>query len=145
MIPAFNADGNLPEGVHVANLDEFLGRFGVGSARRKWLGERFRELLALVKATGKLERVFVWGSFVSAKELPNDMDLLLLMNAEFRLADVPEDSRMVFDSVRAKMRFQADVFWAESSIGEETLLLWLDTYQTTRAFTRRGIIELRKT
>lgn len=143
MIPAFNADGNLPDGVHAVSFDEFLIRFCAGSARREWLGQRSRELLSLAKATGKLERVYVWGSFVSAKELPNDVDLPLLMSAEFRLEDVPDDSKVVFGSARAKMRFQADVFWSESSIGEETIPLWLDTYQTTRAFTRRGIVEVR--
>ncbi len=79
MIPEFNIDGNLPKGIYTTDEDEFLNRFGTGSARRKWLGERLQELFALAKSTGKLERIFVWGSFVSVKESPNDVDLLLLM------------------------------------------------------------------
>ena len=71
MIPEFNPDGNLPEGIYVANQEEFLGRFATSSARRQWLGQKMRELLAFAKATGKLERVFFWGSFVTAKESPN--------------------------------------------------------------------------
>lgn len=143
MIPEFNIHGNLPEGIHIADENEFLSRFCTSSARRKWLGERIEELFALAKATGKLERVFVWGSFVSAEESPNDIDLLLLMSAGFRLETVPEDCRVLFDYVAARMRFHADVFWSKSSIGHETLQLWLDTYQTTRDFKRRGIVEVR--
>lgn len=35
-----------------------------------------------------------------------------------------------------------DVFWARSSIGQEMLDLWLDTYHTSRSFRKRGIGEL---
>lgn len=143
MIPEFNIDGNLPEGIYTTDEDEFLNRFGTGSARRKWLGERLQELFALAKSTGKLERIFVWGSFVSAKESPNDVDLLLLMSGDFQLKDVSEDCKILFDHVEARLRFHADVFWSKSSIGVEILDLWLDTYQTARDFKRRGIVEVK--
>lgn len=143
MIPEFNIDGNLPEGIHITDEEEFLNRFGTGSARRKWLGERLQELIALAKSTSKLERIFVWGSFVSTKESPNDIDLLLIMSEDFQLENTPEDSKVLFDHVKAKVRFHADIFWSKSSIGEEILRLWLDTYQTARDFKRRGIVEVK--
>ena len=142
MIPEFNFDGNLPCGIHAATESGFFDRFAASSARRKWLGERFRELLELAKATGKLDRVFVWGSFVTAKESPNDVDLLLLMRPDFEVEESPRQSRRIFEHASARVTFQADVFWSRSSIGEETLQIWLETYQHTRDFKRRGIIEL---
>ena len=51
-------------------------------------------------------------------------------------------SRAVFDSVRARLLFESDVFWARDSIGDEVLHLWLETYQTSRSFQKRGIVEL---
>ena len=51
-------------------------------------------------------------------------------------------ARDVFDSMRAKLLFESDVFWARASIGEEILRLWLDTYQVSRSFRKRGIVEL---
>ena len=143
MIPTFNRGGNLPEGVHVAEEEEFLHRFGTGSARRRWLAARLRELLALAKLTGGLQRVFVWGSFVTARESPNDVDMLLPMRDDFRLDDCPEPSRAVFDHTAARMLFQADVFWSRASIGDEMLSLWLDTYQTARDFLGRGVVEVK--
>lgn len=143
MIPEFNIDGNLPEGIYITSEDEFLNRFGTGSARRKWLSERLREIFALAKLTGKLERIFVWGSFVSAKELPNDVDLLLLMSGDFQFESVPEVCRVLFNYIEARVKFHADVFWSKSSIGEKMLQLWLDTYQTTKDFKRRGIMEVK--
>ena len=53
--------GNLPEGIHRATEDEVLARFATTTARRQWLGERLRSLLAVGKSTGKLERIFLLG------------------------------------------------------------------------------------
>ena len=41
-----------------------------------------------------------------------------------------------------KLQFVSDVFWARASIGQEVLDLWLDTYQTSRSYRKRGIVEL---
>jgi hypothetical protein len=142
VLPPFNADGNLPEGIHQASLTEVLARFGVGSARRKWLGDRMGELLSHAKTTGKLHRVFLWGSYVTAKKSPNDLDLLLVMAEDFSLDQLRQEQRVLFDHAQARIRFQADVFWTKVSIGQETLELWLDTYQVSKDLNRRGIVEV---
>jgi hypothetical protein len=142
MLPPFDENGNLPAGVYRANEDEIVGRFVEVSPRRKWLGEKLREMLLLARSTNRLERVFIWGSFVTAAEAPGDLDVLLVMAKGFDLDQVPADGKIVFDYVRAKLVFNADVFWTRASIGEEALGLWLETYQTTRDFKRRGIVEL---
>jgi hypothetical protein len=51
LIPEFNKDGSLPEGIYSATTDEFLGRFATNSSRRKWLGQRLKEILAYLNAT----------------------------------------------------------------------------------------------
>ena len=142
MLPEFNQDGNLPEGIHGATEAEVISRFATVSARRKWLGERLRGLLETAKSTGKLERVFLWGSFVTSKESPNDLDVLLVMTADFDLEQSPGGCRVLFDYAQARIHFYADVFWTKASIGQETLELWLDTYQRGKDFKRRGIVEV---
>jgi hypothetical protein len=37
MIPPFNATGNLPPGIHMADWSEFSARFGISSRRKKLL------------------------------------------------------------------------------------------------------------
>ena len=143
MIREFNVDGNLPEGIHSVSEEEFLDHFATSSARRKWVGEGLKEIFGLAKSTGKVERIFVWGSFVTAKESPNDVDILLVMSEDFHLETVPEECRHLFDYIRARVRFNADVFWSKASIGEDTLSLWLETYQLTKDFKRRGIVEVK--
>lgn len=103
---------------------------------------RLRTLIDLAASTGKLRRVFVWGSFVTAKPAPRDLDVLLIMDEDFKVEDSSSSAEAVFDSVRARLSFEADVFWARASIGNEMLGLWLDTYQISRDFRKRGIVEL---
>jgi predicted nucleotidyltransferase len=142
MLPPFNADGNLPEGIHQATNDEVLARFATMTARRQWLGERLHSLLVLAKATGKLERVFLWGSFVTDKPLPNDLDVLLVVADDFSIDSAPARCEVLFDHAQARIHFHADVFWTKASVGADILALWLDTYQTGKDFSRRGIIEV---
>ena len=143
MIPGFNKDGNLPEGIYSVSEKEFLDYFATNSSRRKWLGQRLKEIFILAKSTEKLKRIFVWGSFVSVKESPNDVDMLLLMAEDFQLENLPEECRILFDYTMARVRFHADIFWSKASIGENILSLWLDTYQITNDFKRRGIVEVK--
>lgn len=143
MVLEFNIDGNLPEGIHSVGEEEFLDLFAASSARRKWLGERIKEIFVLAKTTDMVERIFVWGSFVTNKESPNDVDILLVMSKDFQLEAVPEECKHLFDYIRARVRFNADLFWSKASIGKDTLSLWLETYQLTKDFKRRGIVEVK--
>jgi hypothetical protein len=140
--PEFTAEGELPAGVHKADWHEFQSRFGGSSLRRVGLSGRLRALLELAGSNGKLRRIFIWGSFVTAKAAPKDLDILLIMDEDFEVDGIAAPARDVFDSVRARLRFESDVFWARASIGDEILDLWLDTYQTSRSFRKRGIVEL---
>ena len=142
MLPELTIDGELPPGVHTADWPEFISRFGGSSPRRLWLSGRLRKILELATAGGRLRRIFVWGSFVTAKPSPRDLDILLIMSEDFEVEQVSAQAQTVFDSARAKLQFEADVFWARASIGQEVLDLWLDTYQTSRSFRKRGIVEL---
>src|SRR5580658_2228576 len=67
MLPDFTPWGDLPVGVHVTQWEEFSSRFGVSTPRRMWLLSRLQAVLSIAGGTGKLRRVFVWGSFVTTK------------------------------------------------------------------------------
>jgi hypothetical protein len=133
-MPELTGEGELFPGVHLADWQEFQARFGGSSLGRIWLSDRLRALLALAASNGNLRRGLIWGSFVTAKPVPRDLDILLIMGDEFEVDGLAAPSQAVFDSVRAKLMFESDVFWARSSIGPELLDLWLDTCQTSRGF-----------
>jgi hypothetical protein len=147
VLPELTADGELPPGVHIADWREFQSRFCGSSPRRIWLAGRFRAPVELAATSGKLRRVFVWGSFVTSKLAPRDIDILPIMDEDFETGQMSASAQAVFDSVRAKLLFEirrvlvAGVHWgrnAESLAG----LRGLDTYQISRSFRKRGIVEV---
>ncbi|RNJ49052.1 DUF6932 family protein [Methylocystis hirsuta] len=72
MIPTFNEKGNLPPGLHKATWEEFTERYGV-TTHRKRLIELMQKLIVHLKEV-QCQNLFVDGSFVTNKEVPNDYD-----------------------------------------------------------------------
>jgi hypothetical protein len=143
-VPALLPTGYLPPGIHPATLEEVVTRFGTATPRRQSLASRLQTLLTLARATGKLRRAFVWGSFVTAKPFPGDLDVFLLMQVGFdqEFSTLPREQRDLFEHGHARLLFEADVFWATEAIGEEELASWLSVYQMSRDLVERGIIEV---
>lgn len=124
-LPAFNEEGDLPPGVHRATLAEVLERFGQGSVQRCAVSDRLNRLYQLVVSTGKLARFVVFGSFITGKEAPNDVDVVLLMEDTFDLASVTGEAALVFQHLEADAHFGASVFWTcrSGAIGGEQAMM----------------------
>jgi hypothetical protein len=115
MIPAFNpASGNLPPGVHTATWDEILERYGYASHRRALLAG-LKAALDALRIAG-CRRLYLDGSFVTGKEVPNDFD------ACWEMADVDFDALEQRDPVlldwsnrrgAQKAKFGGELFIAE--------------------------------
>jgi len=85
----------------------------------------------------------VFGSFVSAAPEPRDVDLALVMAGDFRLEDCPRECRTLFLHADAEARYGASVFWLREGMLPEALMRdFLDTWQTKRDGTKRGIVEI---
>ncbi len=80
---------------------------------------------------------------VSAKSEPRDIDVILVMQNEFRSEDCPANVAVLFDHQRADQELGASVFWLrpEMLLGEP-LDQFLDFWQTKRDGRRRGIVEI---
>jgi hypothetical protein len=143
-LPAMLPNGYLPPGVHAATQSDIVERFGTSTPRRQVLASRLQELLSLARTTGKLQRAFVWGSFVTDKPFPRDLDVFLLMQEGFdrEFVRLSPTQRSVFEHERARLLFEADVFWATESVGIEELTSWLSVYQLSRDMVQRGIVEV---
>ena len=72
MIPPFDTDGLLPAGIHWSDWDEFSDRFGRTPWRRR-LTAGLRAALANLASAG-CSVVYINGSFVTSKDVPNDYD-----------------------------------------------------------------------
>lgn len=72
-IPNFGSDGLLPPGIHQATWAELVSCLNF-TARRVWLLEGLEAVLRHLAAAG-CERVYIDGSFVTAKPEPDDFDI----------------------------------------------------------------------
>lgn len=135
-------EGDLPPGVHRATLADVLERFGQGSVQRRAVALRLSRIYELAGSTGQLARLVVFGSFVTAKSEPNDVDIVLLMEDSFDLASVTGEAALVFQHMEADAHFGASVFWSKRSGaigGEQTMI---EYWQARREGGRRGIVEI---
>jgi uncharacterized protein DUF6932 len=142
-LPDFNQFGDLPEGTYQASLAEVLARFESGTPQRKAVSERLKRIRQLAIATGHLDRLLVFGSYVSDVSEPNDVDIILVMRDDFRSETCPRESSVLFDHARAHDELGASVFWVrpEMLLGEP-LEQFLAFWQTKRDGRRRGIVEI---
>lgn len=142
-LPDFNSFGDLPEGVHQATFDEALTRFGQGSLQRQLVTARLNRIYELAQKTGKLERFVIFGSYVTAKHEPNDVDIILVMRDDFKEQDYSEETTPVFNHLRAQRELSASVFWIRANVVlKETVDQFVAHWQVKRDLTRRGIVEI---
>jgi hypothetical protein len=141
-LPHFDENGELPPGVHSATLAEALERFGHGTLQRCAVAERLIRIHELATSTGELRRFVIFVSFVTAKAQPNDVDIVLLMEDTFDLADVTGEAGLLFQHMDAASRFGASVFWtrAAGALGGEQAMI--EYWQVRREGGQRGIVEI---
>ena len=141
-LPAFTNSGDLPPGVHRATLREALERFGTGSPRRQVMALRLEGLYQLAMTTGHVARFVVFGSFVTDKAEPNDVDLFMLMSDAFDVGQVTGQARLLFDHAIAQSHFGASVFWLRrlAALGGEHKAI--EDWQIKRDGSQRGIVEI---
>ena len=142
-LPQFNVLGDLPPNVHRATLDEAVRRFGGQTIRRDACTRRLMHVEELARRTGHLQRLVVFGSYVTAKPEPNDVDVILVMKDSFRLEECPTESRGLFDHPVAQARYGASVFWIRPGmLIEETVEEFILYWQIKRGGDKRGIVDV---
>ena len=140
--PEFNENGDLPVGVYQATLQEVLEHFGQGSLQRQLVGSRLKKIYNLAKSTNQLSRFIIYGSFVTNKPNPNDVDVFLVMDDGFDKNRFKGDVRSIFEHLESHNDFGASIFWSRRKFimgGEQ---LFVEDWQIKRDKTRRGIVEV---
>jgi hypothetical protein len=140
MIPEFREDGYLPEGLHVATEAEVTFRFGTGNPRRRRLILRLRRWLELSRLT-QARRFFVDGSFVTAKDEPNDIDAVVLLADDFE-RQISEGSGPALElEAMLLTRRPEEIFAAEDTRDWND---WVKFFSRTREEDgrRKGVVEI---
>jgi hypothetical protein len=140
--PDFNELGDLPVGVYRAKLADVITHFGHGTAQRVAVTVRLERIYELARSTGGLQRFIIFGSYVTAKPNPHDVDVFLVMRGGFQPHEAPPETQGLFRHGTAQSEFGASIFWVNAGTSfadtEDLIIGW----QTRRDLQRRGIVEV---
>ena len=138
MIPNFKKTGLLPTGVYLTTWDELVEKFGTNKHRLKLL-EGLNKGLNLLQRYGCAE-VCIDGSFVTAKPLPNDIDVAYdnsHMNWKKFIKEQPEFNDVKNGSRIQKEKYQSE-FYACNAF-EDSILQF---FQFDRDGNPKGIVKI---
>lgn len=108
-IPDLNPD-YLPEGVFDCSFQELMNAFGM-TTRRKELIEKLEKYTQMVKKAGISGWIIVNGSFVTSKEKPRDIDIILIRKRNFNLSSPVTDlENKILDEEYVKEKYELHLF-----------------------------------
>ncbi len=106
------------------------------------VAERLERIYRLAMSTGLVRRFVVFGSFITDKLDPNDVDVFLLMEDAFDSAKLQGEAALLFDHNAADAHFGASIFWVRrfAALGGEQATI--EYWQVKREGGVRGIVEI---
>jgi hypothetical protein len=131
-------------GIYRATMDEVLSRFGTATEARQHAANALSRVHRLARRTNHFDRVIIFGSFVTQKPSPNDVDVILVMDDGFELRQCDDETLVIFDHERAQREIGASVFWIRPGLLindslEEFIMRW----QRKRDGGLRGVVEVK--
>jgi hypothetical protein len=84
----------------------------------------------------------VFGSFITNKPDPNDLDVFLIVDDAFNSEELQGEAALLFDHAAADSHFGASVFWVRrlAALGGEQSAV--EFWQVKRGGGQRGIVEI---
>lgn len=125
-----------------ASIQEIEARFGTSTPRRQFLFQQLQSLINRVRSIGGVKQVFLFGSFVTGKASPNDIDLFVVMNAAFSTANLRGQDLDIFQHDLCRIKFDADLFWVAETVGADRIRDLLDVFSRNREGQAQPIIEV---
>lgn len=143
MIPDFNENGELPEGIHLVNLGEIKERFCFNE-RRNYLFINLLKVINEIKSVdGKV--IYIDGSFISNKENPSDIDICWgekeQLKEEFMLDALSKSPKLMFHGFQS---LNIDCFHAYTKVlDSKSNLYYLDFFQKSKNTDfKKGILQI---
>jgi hypothetical protein len=138
----FNADGNLPQGIHILTLAEIRSLL-VFNERREDLFNGFTRAWSSLQQAG-CQKIYIGGSFATNKELPGDFDACWdTSNVDFKiLKDIePVLLELSNNCAAQKAKFGGELFPADLPT-VLTRVTHLDFFQKDRDGNPKGIVSI---
>jgi hypothetical protein len=139
-IPDFREDGYLPDGLFLASEAEVTFRFGTANKTRRRLVLRVRRWAELARDV-RAPRLFIDGSFITAKSEPNDVDAVVLLPEDFENQIARNRDAAIELEQMLLTRQPEEIFAAED---EADWSEWIEFFSRTREVDgrRKGLVEI---
>ena len=126
--------------MHVCSEADVISRFGSSSRHRRRLALRLRRWIELGRQVGA-KRLLVDGSFVTAKDEPQDLDTVLLLPQDFTQQLEQEHPPALELEEMLLTRRPEEIFAAEDETDWEE---WVAFFSLTRELDgrRKGLVEI---
>ncbi|MFQ5854593.1 MAG: hypothetical protein ACE5LU_02965 [Anaerolineae bacterium] len=86
----------------------------------------------------------MFGSFITAKPDPADIDIFLLMEDTFDTSQLAGETALIFDHIATQYYEGASIFWIRRLAALEGEQATVEYWQLKRDGTKRGIVEVIK-
>jgi predicted nucleotidyltransferase len=127
----------------IASLDDLRIRFGTSTPRRQFLFRQLEIVIDQLLITRSVKQIYLFGSFVSGKASPNDVDLLVVMNAGFSTTQLGGKVLELFQHDVCRIRYQADLFWVTEVVGNARIEDLLEVFSRDREGRAQSVIEVK--
>jgi predicted nucleotidyltransferase len=127
----------------IASLDDLKIRFGTGIPRRQFLFRQLEIVIDQLLITRSVKQIYLFGSFVSGKASPNDVDLLVVMNAGFSTTQLGGKVLELFQHDVCRIRYDADLFWVTEAVGHARIEDLLEVFSRDREGQAQSVIEVK--
>jgi hypothetical protein len=142
-LPGSEHDSSLPPGIHAATFREVQARFGVGSEARQRQIELLRRVVEAARPYATIKRVLVWGSFVTQKLEPADLDYSVVVSVAHRGTQTATAHRRFFVPSDARRHYGIDRnYLVVPDYPLDYYLEKLDFFCHGRDGRARGIVEI---
>jgi len=141
MIPEFDANGNLPLGVHFCTWEEFVERFGTTELRLRLIRGLKMAMEQLWEAGCRT--IYINGSFVTSKEDPGDFDACYddeAVDINY-LRDHAPKLLNHYDRTGQKAKYKGEIFPSNQPVGDYSLNSF-EFFQRDRLRNKKGIIAI---
>ena len=112
-IPALNVHGLLPKGIHDCSMEEIRALFSSTDRRHKRakLFKNLETFIGWIRPVKCFKFIYVDGSFVTNKEIPGDIDLVLELPAPTPAIATRLQKMKLFDQVYVHKTFELHAFF----------------------------------
>jgi hypothetical protein len=139
-IPNFDEHGNLPIGIHNSNMEDVIHRFGGSkSLVRSRLSKSLNEFYKFIRYYAI--ELYIAGSFTTSRLSPNDVDLLVILPADFFMND-PSVLWRYEQFQKNKHLYKLHIFGFRQGVDDVKIAGLLDWFRADRDGNPKGIIRL---